>query len=78
MIEFFSKKLKYDMEKVPISLDKFRNTSSATIPLTIVSELKDKQSINNKIIMSGFGAGLSWAAASLDLADTYISDLIEI
>lgn len=78
MIEFFSKKLKYDMEKVPISLDKFGNTSSATIPLTIVSELKDKQSINNKIIMSGFGAGLSWAAASLDLADTYISDLIEI
>lgn len=78
MIEFFAKKLKYDMTNVPISLDKFGNTSSATIPLTIVSELKEWHSSNKKVVMSGFGAGLSWAAASVDLADTYICDLIEL
>jgi 3-oxoacyl-[acyl-carrier-protein] synthase-3 len=77
MIEFFVKKLKYDMEKVPISLDKFGNTSSATIPLTIVSELRNWDSENKKVLISGFGAGLSWAAASLDLSDTHICELIE-
>ncbi|WP_407404326.1 3-oxoacyl-ACP synthase III family protein [Chryseobacterium sp.] len=77
MIEFFAKKLKYDMAKVPISLDKFGNTSSATIPLTIVSELRDWQNENKKIIISGFGAGLSWATASVDLSKTFISELIE-
>lgn len=77
MIEFFAKKLKYDMTNVPISLDKFGNTSSATIPLTIVSELKNWESENKKIIISGFGAGLSWAAASIDLSNTHICELTE-
>lgn len=77
MIEFFAKKLKYDMANVPISLDKFGNTSSATIPLTIVSELKSWESTNKKIIISGFGAGLSWATASLDLTNTHICELID-
>jgi 3-oxoacyl-[acyl-carrier-protein] synthase-3 len=77
MIEFFAKKLKYDMGNVPISLDKFGNTSSATIPLTIVSELKKWQSKNKKVIVSGFGAGLSWATASFDLSNTHICELIE-
>lgn len=77
MIEFFVKKLKYNMENVPISLDKFGNTSSATIPLTIVSELRNWESDNKKIMVSGFGAGLSWATASLDLSDTHICELIE-
>lgn len=77
MIEFFAKKLKYNMENVPISLDKFGNTSSATIPLTIVSELRNWESENKKIIISGFGAGLSWAAASIDLSNTHICELTE-
>lgn len=77
MIEFFAKKLKYDMVNVPISLNKFGNTSSATIPLTIVSELKNWNADNKKVIISGFGAGLSWATASLDLSNTHICELIE-
>lgn len=77
MIDFFAKKLKYNIKNVPISLDKYGNTSSATIPLTIVSELKNWNADNKKIIISGFGAGLSWATASLDLTNTHISELIE-
>lgn len=77
MIEFFAKKLKYNMENVPISLNKFGNTSSATIPLTIVSELRNWESENKKIVISGFGAGLSWAAASIDLSNTHICELTE-
>ena len=36
-----------------------------------------EESENKKIIISGFGAGLSWAAASIDLSDTHICELIE-
>ena len=78
MIEFFVKKLKINTEKVPYSLDKFGNTSSATIPLTIVSELGE--ALNNKtkqILMSGFGGGLSWATAILELKNAHISTLVE-
>ncbi|MDD3773649.1 MAG: 3-oxoacyl-[acyl-carrier-protein] synthase III C-terminal domain-containing protein, partial [Weeksellaceae bacterium] len=78
MTDFFIKKLKYPKEKVPYCLDRFGNTSSASIPLTIVSELKNWHEERKNILISGFGGGLSWGSAILDLKDTYISDLIEM
>ena len=78
MTDFFVKKLKYNVENVPYSLDKFGNTSSATIPLTIVSELSNWEKKKKKILLCGFGAGLSWATAMLDLHEVYISELLEI
>lgn len=77
MIDFFRKKLKIAEEKVPISLDTFGNVSSATIPLTIVTKLKDEIE-NKKLLLSGFGAGLSWATAVLDTSLCKVSKLKEI
>ncbi len=78
MIDFFVKKLKVDNSKVPISLDTFGNVSSPTIPLTIVSRLKNELHHNDKqLLLSGFGAGLSWATSILRLSNCHISELIE-
>lgn len=77
MMDFFTKKLKFSTEKTPYSLDRFGNTSSASIPLTIVSELYDSFPERNKVILSGFGAGLSWGSVLLDLSRCRISKLIE-
>ena len=77
MTDFFAKRLKIDAEKVPYSLDRFGNTSSASIPLTIVSELYERFPERSKVILSGFGAGLSWGSALLDLSRCNISRLIE-
>lgn len=77
MTDFFIKKLKFDAEKVPYCLGKFGNTSSASIPLTIVSELNGKISDTANVVMCGFGAGLSWATAMTNLGKCKISDLIE-
>lgn len=77
MTDFFSKRLKISLDKTPYSLDKFGNTSSASIPLTIVTELDDRYTKRNKVIVSGFGAGLSWASALIDLSKCNISQLIE-
>ena len=77
--ESIRKKLKIPPEKVPYSLDRYGNTSSASIPLTIVSELKEKVSKGkNKLLISGFGVGLSWGSALIDLEDLVCPDIIEI
>ncbi|MBP8033110.1 MAG: ketoacyl-ACP synthase III [Bacteroidia bacterium] len=79
MNESIRKKLKIESEKVPYSLQKFGNTSSASIPLTLVtelsSELKDKE-LN--VLFSAFGVGLSWASVSLMLKNVICLPLIEI
>lgn len=79
MNKMIVKKLKLPVEKVPYSLKEFGNTSSATIPLTIVSELKENLTHTSKdLIICGFGVGLSWGTAKIKLNNVVISDLIEI
>jgi len=75
---YLGKKLKLDKAKVPMSIEKFGNTSSVSIPLTIVSELKDKIDRNTKTLLCGFGVGLSWATAVVNLNDCYIGDMVEL
>ncbi|MFB3387301.1 3-oxoacyl-ACP synthase III family protein [Flavobacterium sp. LAR06] len=79
MNKMIVKKLKLPVEKVPYSLKEFGNTSSATIPLTIVAELKENLTNTSKdLIICGFGVGLSWGTAKIRLNNVVISDLIEI
>jgi 3-oxoacyl-[acyl-carrier-protein] synthase-3 len=77
MIDFFVKKLKIDDKKVPCSIDRFGNTSSASIPLNIVSELGNCVRNDEKIILCGFGAGLSWGTAYTEFKNCAISSLVE-
>ena len=77
MTDFFVKKLKFDPERVPYCIDRYGNTSSTSIPLTIVSELHDKLKDGNRVIMAGFGAGLSWGVADVTIAGCKISPVIE-
>ena len=57
------KMLRLDKEKVPFSLKEYGNTSSASIPLTIVSKLREQATITKlTMLMTGFGVGLSWGS----------------
>jgi 3-oxoacyl-[acyl-carrier-protein] synthase-3 len=77
--EKIRKKLKLPEEKVPYSLKNYGNTSSATIPLTIVTELKNRLCNSKKeIIACGFGVGLSWGSVHFNADKLVCSDLIEI
>jgi 3-oxoacyl-[acyl-carrier-protein] synthase III len=66
MNETIRKQLKIKPEKVPYSLHDYGNTSSASIPLTIVSRLAEEVA-NSEIsfLLSGFGVGLSWGSVIL-------------
>ncbi|MBU1563994.1 MAG: ketoacyl-ACP synthase III [Proteobacteria bacterium] len=72
------KKLNLPFEKVPFSIEKFGNTSSVSIPLTIVSQLNKEFNTPKKLLLSAFGAGLSWATGIVTLDNCHISPLVEI
>ncbi len=78
MNDYLQKKLKLEDEKVPASVSKFGNTSSVSIPLTIVSELQGKLNGSKELFLCGFGVGMSWASAIIKTNDCYISDLVEV
>ncbi len=72
-------KMKIPKEKVPYSMHKFGNTGSVSIPLTMVSEIRDNlRQDRNRLFMSGFGAGLSWASAITSIDRCLIPNLVEI
>jgi len=57
-------RLRIPREKILSNLEKYGNTSAATIPLMMDEAIKNNRIKQNDIIAtSGFGAGLSWAAA---------------
>jgi len=57
-------RLKIPREKILSNLEKYGNTSAATIPLMMDEAIRDNRIKQNDIIAtSGFGAGLSWGAA---------------
>lgn len=79
MNNMITRKLKLDKEKVPTCMYQFGNTSSASIPLTIVTQLKGKiENKPTKFICCGFGVGLSWGTVAFETKDIVISDLVEI
>lgn len=74
IIKQIAKKVKMPMEKVPVSLDKYANTSGASIPITLADaygECDEHKELN--LLMSGFGIGLSWGVLScmVNIADIY-------
>jgi 3-oxoacyl-[acyl-carrier-protein] synthase III len=78
MNEKIRMKLKIDEGKVPYSLRSFGNTSSASIPLTIVTQLKSKLNTDKKLLACAFGVGLSWGSVIFDSITLKCPDLIEI
>lgn len=77
--EIIRAKMKYPKEKVPMSLPEFGNTSSASIPLTIVSQLKGKvENTFTKFLCCGFGIGLSWGSVAFNSKKMILSDIVEI
>ena len=79
MNEMIRKKLKLPKEKVPYSLKLYGDTSSASIPLTMVTELKEQLSSGkNRLLFCGFGVGLSWGTCYMETNDLHILDLIEV
>lgn len=74
-----AKKLKFSPDKVPSSMYNFGNTSSASIPLTMVTSInKELRNGIKKIIACGFGVGLSWGTVYFSTDNIVVSELVEV
>jgi 3-oxoacyl-[acyl-carrier-protein] synthase-3 len=67
IIEGISKRLGVPLERFPINLDRVGNMSSAAIPV-LLDELNRQGALKKgmTIVLSGFGAGLTWGASVLE------------
>lgn len=63
IIEAAVKRLKVSMDKIPVNISKYGNTSSASIPI-LLDEMNREGLLEDgkRIVLAGFGAGLSWGA----------------
>jgi hypothetical protein len=67
ILESIGKRLKVSMDLIPENVSEYGNTSSASIPILLDEMVRDgKIQKGNKIIMAGFGAGLTWSAVYLE------------
>lgn len=67
IVESAAKRLKQPMEKFPMNMERYGNTSGASVPL-LLDELNrgGKLQAGDKLVLAGFGAGLTWGAAFLE------------
>ena len=77
ILKRIGKKTGFPEEKVPVSMKKFGNTSSSSIPLTLV-DLYGEDDTNGQVnaLCCGFGVGLSWGTVELKLDRKNIFPLI--
>ena len=66
IIQSVAKRLCIPMEKVIVNLDKYGNTTAATIPIALDEAVKQgKIKEGDNVVLVAFGAGLTWGACVL-------------
>ena len=66
IIQSIVKRLEMPMEKVVLNIERFGNTSAASVPMALDEAVRDgRVKKNDIIIFEAFGAGLTWASALL-------------
>jgi len=59
-----AKRLKISMDKVVINLDRYGNTSAASIPIALDEAVKENRvHPGDRLLFESFGGGLTWASA---------------
>ena len=77
IIDAIAKRMKMPSEKVPLGLREYGNTTSASIPLTIVSACSEEyRNGHQKSLVCGFGTGLSWGSAYFETNHIVVPEVI--
>jgi 3-oxoacyl-[acyl-carrier-protein] synthase-3 len=71
IIQAAARSLAVKEDRIFVNLDRYGNTSSASIPIAICEAVEDgRLKPGDKIVMVGFGAGLTWAAVTVQWTGT--------
>jgi 3-oxoacyl-[acyl-carrier-protein] synthase-3 len=66
IIDLAVRRLGIEPEKVMVNLDRYGNTSAASIPLALIEAVDEgRLESGDHVVLVGFGAGLTWAATVL-------------
>jgi 3-oxoacyl-[acyl-carrier-protein] synthase-3 len=77
ILEYLAKRMKIPMDKVPLSLGEYGNTSSASIPVTLTHCLRERLAKEKmELLLSGFGVGYSWGAATCVAGEMVMPEMI--
>jgi 3-oxoacyl-[acyl-carrier-protein] synthase-3 len=64
IIEATAKRLKIPMSKVMVNIDRYGNTSAATIPIALDEAARRKRiKRGDLVLLDAFGAGFTWGSA---------------
>ncbi|MEH2168478.1 MAG: ketoacyl-ACP synthase III [Nostoc sp.] len=78
MLKHLMKKAKLPMDRIPININKFGNTSSASIPLLMIDNLGSLlQEKSIRLAMFGFGVGYSWGSTVLNVGPLDVIEMID-
>lgn len=72
IVETLTRRLKLDPAKVRIDMEDTGNTVSSSIPLLLEKELKNPEA--RKVLLCGFGVGLSWASCICERTESVNGD----
>jgi 3-oxoacyl-[acyl-carrier-protein] synthase-3 len=77
IIEAAARGLKLPMDRFVVNVDRFGNTSTASIPIAICEAASDgRLKKGDKIVLVGFGAGLTWGALTAQWTGLLDSDVV--
>jgi 3-oxoacyl-[acyl-carrier-protein] synthase-3 len=66
IIQAAAERLKLDADRVYVNVDRYGNTSAASVPIALAELVESRKlSEGDLILMVGFGAGLTWGSAVL-------------
>lgn len=77
IIKQLMRKLKLSKEQVPLSLDRYGNTGGVSIPLTLCDAYGAVSDRKLKVLMSGFGIGLSWGVTNAVIDTNTVFPVLE-
>lgn len=78
ILKNIAKRVGMPMDKVPVCLDRFGNTSGCSVPLAIVDKYgKDEDDKVVNLLTSSFGIGLSWGVVGFEINTKDVLPLIE-
>jgi len=79
IMKHLAKKMKISESKMPFTLQRFGSTGGPSVPLTITQgELVRPKDRSLKLLLVGYGVGLSWGSALIDLPPDAVLDHIVV
>jgi 3-oxoacyl-[acyl-carrier-protein] synthase III len=74
IIESAARMMRQPMEKFFVNIQKYGNTSAASVPLALVEAIEEGRcKAGDKVVLCAFGAGLTWASAVVMLGEGEVS-----